>query len=112
MRNLCILLVCTLIAGMVCVRTADADTIDQQFENFFQQQAEFDARAKREREEGYMLQRLYDPKGESAGALSLGGGPDPEPQFGFSRRHNFTGRRFDEDENEPARGILNLQLRF
>ena len=88
-----------------------ADTIEQQFDNFFQRQAEYEARARREREEGYVLQRLYDPKGEQAGALSLGGGPDPEPQFGFSRQHNFTGRRFDEEE-ETGRGILNLQLKF
>ena len=90
---------------------AMADTVEQQFNNFFAQQEEFNARDKKAREEGYVLQRLYDPKGKNAGTLSLGGGPDPEPQFGFSRKHNFTGTNFN-DEPPARQGILNLRLKF
>lgn len=91
--------------------SATADTVEQQFNDFFARQEEFAQRDKQAREEGYVLQRLYDPKGENAGTLSLGGGPDPEPQFGFSRKHNFTGTNFN-DEPPPPQGILNLRLKF
>ncbi len=90
---------------------AVADTVEQQFNDFFARQTEFEARDKKAREEGYVLQQLYDPQGDSSGTLSLGGGPDPEPQFGFNRRHNFTGTNFNEEPPAP-RGILNLRLKF
>ncbi len=90
---------------------AQADSIERQFDDFFARQSEFEARDRQAREDGVVLQRLYDPRGESAGTLSLGGGPDPEPQFGFSRKYNFTGRNFSE-QPDPPRGILNLRLKF
>ena len=86
-----------------------AETIEKQFDDFFRQQEKYAAEARKKREEGYVLQRFYNPDGEASGQLSLGGGPEPEPQFGAPTTYNFTGRDFNSAEES---GILNLRLKF
>ena len=88
--------------------SASADTLDQQFDDFLRQQEKFEAEDRKKREEGYVLERLYDPDGKRKGEFSIGGGPDPEPIYGGQTNFNFVGRDF----NEPQNGILNLRLKF
>ena len=89
-------------------RAAYADSIDKQFDDFLRQQEKFAAEDKKRREEGYVLERIYDPAGKRTGELSLGGGPAPKPVYGGSTNYNFTGRDFNKQEG----GILNLRLKF
>jgi hypothetical protein len=98
---------CILVVTAV-TQTAHAESIDKQFDDFLRQQEEFSAKDRKKREEGYVLQRFYDPTGQRAGQLSLGGGPDPEPVYGAPTNYNFQGRQYDQDEG----GILNLRLKF
>lgn len=88
---------------------ARSDSIDKQFDDFVRQQEKFAAQDRKKREEGYVLQRFYDPTGQNNGQLSLGGGPDPEPVYGTSSTYNFSGRNFEEKDEG---GILNLRLKF
>ncbi|MGI9463089.1 MAG: hypothetical protein ACR2OM_04080 [Aestuariivirgaceae bacterium] len=88
--------------------TASADTLDKQFDDFFRQQEKFEAEDRKKREEGYVLERFYDPAGKRTGEFSIGGGPDPEPVYGGQTKYNFGGRDF----NEPQNGVLNLRLKF
>ena len=87
---------------------AHAESIDKQFDDFLRQQEKFNAQDRKKREEGYVLQRFYDPAGSRAGQLSLGGGPDPDPVYGAPTNFNFQGRQYDQNES----GILNLRLKF
>ena len=85
-----------------------AESIEKQFDDFLRRQEKFAAEDRKRREEGYVLERIYDPSGKRTGELSLGGGPAPKPVYGGSTNYNFTGRDF----NEPEGGILNLRLKF
>ncbi len=86
-------------------QTAFADSIDKQFDDFLRQ---FAAEDKKRREEGYVLERIYNPAGKRSGELSIGGGPFKDPEYGAPTNYNFVGR----DYNEPEGGILNLRLKF
>lgn len=102
-RYFLIAFICLTVAG-----TAHAESIDKQFDDFLAQRDKFAAEDRKRREEGYVLQRFYDPTGRTAGHLSLGGGPEPAPQFGAPTTYNFEGR----DYSDPDGGILNLRLKF
>ena len=97
-----------LIAISILPQAVQADSIDKQFDDFLRQQEKFNAQDRKKREEGYVLQRFYDPAGESSGRLSLGGGPDPDSVYGAPTNFNFTGRDFNQDDG----GVINLRLKF
>ena len=88
--------------------STSAETVEKQFDDFFRQQEKFAAEDKKRREEGYVLERVYNQSGQRTGEFAIGGGPDPEPIYGAPTTYNFTGRDF----NEPGGGILNLRLKF
>ena len=87
---------------------ARAETVEKQFDDFFSQQEKFAAKDKKRREEGYVLEPVYNRSGQRRGEIAIGGGPDPEPIYGAPTTYNFGGRDF----NEPGSGILNLRLKF
>lgn len=97
-----------ILAVIAMPRVALAESIDKQFDDFLRQQEKFNNQDRKKREEGYVLQRFYDPAGQRAGQLSLGGGPDPDPVYGAPTNFNFQGRQYDQNES----GILNLRLKF
>jgi len=97
------------IVAIACLpQAAHAESIDKLFDDFHRQQEKFTAEDRKKREEGYVLQRFYDPAGSRAGQLSLGGGPDPDPVYGAPTNFNFQGRQYDQEEG----GIVNLRLKF
>ncbi|NNE24388.1 MAG: hypothetical protein HKN11_17440 [Rhizobiales bacterium] len=102
------ILASSLVAIVALPHSARAETIEKQFDDFFRQQEKFTAEDRKKREEGYVLQRFYDPAGSRSGQLSLGGGPDPDPVYGAPTNFNFQGRQYDQEEG----GILNLRLKF
>jgi len=103
-----LILISSLLAIIFVPQIAQADSIDKQFDDFLRQQEKFNTQDREKREEGYVLQRFYDPAGDRTGQLSLGGGPDPDPVYGAPTSFNFQGRQYDQNEG----GILNLRLKF